>query len=119
MASMLPMLRLDPAPSRSPGEPLWHLCYRYWFWGWLFIDVTQGDRLRRTAAWKHNVRQRVHLTVYMRRWGVCVVAMLALGHALNLAASPAMITAAFFVTAAIAVVIVFVAVVAWTLLAVR
>jgi hypothetical protein len=26
---MFAMLRLDPALSRSPGEPLWQLCYRF------------------------------------------------------------------------------------------
>ena len=113
------MLHLDPALLGSPGEPLWHLCYRYWFWGWLFLDVNQGDLLRRAAAWQHNVRQRVHLPVYIRRWGFCLLTALASGHALDLAASPALITAVFFVTAAIAVTIVFVAAVAWTFLTVR
>jgi hypothetical protein len=60
-------------------EPLWHVLYRYWFWGWLFLDVNTGDLLRRAAAWRHNVRQRVHLPVYMRRWLVALVMTAAAG----------------------------------------
>ena len=59
---------LDLSIAGTPAEPLWQLCYRYWFWGWLFCDVNQGDLLRRTAAWRHNLGQRMHLPVYMRRW---------------------------------------------------
>src|SRR5512139_333918 len=67
-----PPVRTPPAAGVA-GEPLWHLVYRYWFWGWLFLDVNTGDLLRRAAAWRHNVRQRVHLPVYMRRWLVALV----------------------------------------------
>ena len=63
-----------PLPTKMAFEPLWHLLYRYWFWGWLFADASTGDLLRRAAAWRHNVAQRVHLPVYMRRWCANLVA---------------------------------------------
>jgi hypothetical protein len=34
------------------------LLYRYFFFSWLFRDVTQGNLLERTAAWRHNQRAR-------------------------------------------------------------
>ena len=73
----MPFVRSSPT---SVVEPLWHLLYRYWFWGWLFHDVNRGDLLRRAAAWRHNVAQRVHLPVYMRRWSACLVATFAIAY---------------------------------------
>jgi hypothetical protein len=88
-------------------------------WGWLFLDVNRGDLFRRAAAWQHNVHQRIHLPVYMRRWMTCLVAAAAAGHGLDRLASPPALAAAFFVTAVVGVVIVVVAAVAWLFLHLR
>ena len=108
------------APSVSPAvatatEPLWHLVYRYWFWGWLFADANTGDLLRRAAAWRHNVAQRVHLPVYMRRWGACLVATFAVAAAIEACDARAM-AAVFYVVAVISTVIDVTAGVAWVFL---
>jgi hypothetical protein len=103
-----------PAP-----EPLRYLLYRYWFWGWLFRDASRSDRSSRTAALEHNVRQRGHLPVYIRRWATGLVALLAVGHAFELCAAPAVLTAALFVGASLSAVIVAVAAAGWALLSLR
>jgi hypothetical protein len=92
-----------PSPT-SALEPLWHLLYRYWFWGWLFHDVNRGDLLRRAAAWRHNVAQRVHLPVYMRRWCACLVATFAVAAAIE-TLDARVTAAAFYCMAVLAAVI--------------
>lgn len=57
-----------PPPVQQPVEPLSCLLYRYFFFGWLFRDVTQGSLLERAAAWRINCERRHHLLTYLRRW---------------------------------------------------
>lgn len=83
----------------TPPEPLWHLVYRYWFWHWLFADTTRGDLLRRAAAWRHNLAQRVHLPVYMRRWSACLAVTFVIAALIEML--DARVLAAFFYVAAI------------------
>ena len=109
---MVPSL---PPLAATACEPLWHLVYRYWFWGWLFADVNTGDLLRRAAAWRHNVSQRVHLPVYMRRWCACLVAMFAVAVVIE-ACDARAAAAVFYVVAVISTVIEVTAGVAWVFL---
>ena len=44
------------------------LLYRYFFFGWLFRDMTRGNLFERAAAWRHNQSQARWLPTYMRRW---------------------------------------------------
>lgn len=44
--------------------------YRYFFFGWLFRDMTRGSLLERAAAWRHNQGCARWLPTYMRRWAV-------------------------------------------------
>jgi hypothetical protein len=44
------------------------LVYRYFFFGWLFRDVTRGTLFERAAAWRHNREQARWLPTYMWRW---------------------------------------------------
>lgn len=44
------------------------LLYRYFFYGWLFRDVSRGNRLEKAAAFRHNCEQARWLPTYMRRW---------------------------------------------------
>jgi hypothetical protein len=57
----------EPRAAAS-DEPLASLVYRYFFFGWLFQDVTRGSLLERAAAWRYNRESRHHLLVYLRRW---------------------------------------------------
>jgi hypothetical protein len=51
--------------------PFSTLLYRYFFYGWLFRDVSRGALWQRSAAWCHNRAQARWLPTYMRRWLVC------------------------------------------------
>ena len=55
------------------------LLYRYFFFGWLFKDVNQGNLFERSAAWQHNQAQARWLPTYMRRWLWCGVILYGLG----------------------------------------
>ena len=59
------------------------LLYRYFFFSWLFKDVTLGNLLERTAAWRHNQQQARWLLTYMRRWLWCGVVLYGLGSRWN------------------------------------
>lgn len=69
----------DHQPVQQPVEPLAHLLYRYFFFGWLFHDVTRGSLLERAAAWRINRERRHHLLTYLRRWSVVCAAGYGLG----------------------------------------
>lgn len=52
-------------------EPFQSLLYRYFFFEWLFFDMTRArGPFERRAAWLHNQSQRQWLPVYMRRWAL-------------------------------------------------
>ena len=108
------MPSVRPSPT-SVVEPLWHLLYRYWFWGWLFDDVNRGDLMRRAAAWRHNVAQRVHLPVYMRRWCACLLATFAVAAVVE-AFDARAAAAVFYCAAVIAAVVEVNAGMAWVFL---
>lgn len=55
------------------------LLYRYFFYDWLFKDVSKGNAFERAAAWQHNVQQSRWLPVYMRRWLILVMTFYSLG----------------------------------------
>ncbi len=62
-----------------PIEPFRVLLYRYFFFEWLFRDVSRGTFMERESALRFN-RQRCHyLPVYLRRWIVVVVSSCAIG----------------------------------------
>lgn len=51
------------------------LLYRFFFFDWLFADLSQARNLfERHAAWKHNLEMRKHLPTYLRRWGALALA---------------------------------------------
>ena len=57
-----------PQPQLPAPPPLRSLLYRYFFFDWLFRDVTRGTLLERAAAWRFNRERRRYLWVYLRRW---------------------------------------------------
>ena len=97
-------------------EPLWHLMYRYWFWGWLFLDANTGDLLRRAAAWRHNVRQRAHLPVYMRRWLAALVVSAAVAAGIETLLEARVAAAVFYTGAVLCSVVQVIAGIAWAFL---
>lgn len=110
------MRGLDLSLNGTPREPLWQLVYRYWFWDWLFHDVNRGDVVRRAAAWQHNLRQRIHLPVYMRRWLACLAGTAALACAIELWLAAPAAAAAFYLGAILCATIEAVAAIAWLFL---
>jgi hypothetical protein len=66
-------------PQPAGAEPFLSLLYRYFFFDWLFRDVTRGTLLERAAAWRFNRASRRHLLVYLRRWSFVFVAGYGLG----------------------------------------
>lgn len=51
------------------------LLYRFFFFDWLFADISQAKGLlERHAAWAHNIEMRKYLPAYLRRWGVLAAA---------------------------------------------
>ena len=67
-------------PERSlPGPSLRVLLYRYFFFDWLFRDVSRGTALERESALRFNRQIRHYLLVYLRRWMALVVFSCAVG----------------------------------------
>lgn len=79
------------------------LLYRYFFFGWLFRDVTRGNLLERAAAWRHNREQAQWLPTYMRRWCVCGLLLYGLGCAVELLLAQPGLSALFYVPGALSV----------------
>ncbi len=104
-------------PEIVVTESLRSVCYRYWFWEWLFVDLSGArDLYQRTAAWRHNVDQRRYLPLYMRRWlfmsaaNLCVAAMLEKAMAWTLSA------ALFYTNGCVSICVLGVTFVGWLLL---
>lgn len=111
------MLRADPRLFGTSHEPLWSLVYRYWFWGWLFRDVNDGDLLRRNASWHHNVAMRSCLRTYMWRWLVCTAATAGVAQGVEAATATTVVPAIFYTSSVIAVVVFTLALTIWMFLA--
>ena len=103
--------------SQPPLEPLQSLLYRYWFWEWLFIDLAGvRDAYQRAAAWRHNLAQRRHLPVYMRRWLVVTAANLGVAAVLEKALAWMLSAALFYTNGCIAICVLLVTFVGWLFL---
>jgi hypothetical protein len=61
------------------------LLYRYFFFGWLFKDISTGNLFERAAAVRHNREQARWLPTYMLRWLWCGLLFYALGGLVELA----------------------------------
>jgi hypothetical protein len=55
------------------------LLYRYFFFGWLFKDVSRGNVFERAAALRYNKENAHWLLTYMRRWMWCGLVFYGLG----------------------------------------
>jgi hypothetical protein len=89
------------------------LLYRYFFFGWLFRDVTRGSLFERSAAWRHNVAQARWLPTYMRRWFVVGALLYAAGSFVELVIGAPLASALLYVPSALSVPINAVTIAAW------
>ncbi len=55
------------------------LLYRYFFFGWLYKDVSRGNVFERAAALRYNKENANWLLTYMRRWLWCGLVLYGLG----------------------------------------
>lgn len=93
--------------------PLRTLLYRYFFFGWLFRDVSRGSRFERAAAWRHNQAQARWLPTYMRRWIWSGLALCLLGVVVESALGAPLLSALFYVPGVMSVPVNAVIGVAW------
>ncbi|HSV34107.1 MAG TPA: hypothetical protein VLI46_01060 [Ramlibacter sp.] len=79
------------------------LLYRYFFFGWLFKDVSRGNLLERAAAWRHNQERAHWLLTYMHRWLWCGLIFYGLGGVVELALNAPGLSAFFYIPGALSV----------------
>jgi hypothetical protein len=79
------------------------LLYRYFFFGWLFQDVSRGNLLERAAAWRHNRSQARWLPTYMRRWTWCAVFFYLLGGFVEFLCNAPGLSVVFYLPSALAI----------------
>lgn len=79
------------------------LLYRYFFFSWLFKDVSRGNMFERAAAWRYNQEQARWLATYMRRWLWCGIVFYGLGSFVELMLMSPGLSAFFYVPGALSV----------------
>ncbi|MDW3686571.1 hypothetical protein RA280_33495 [Cupriavidus sp. CV2] len=79
------------------------LLYRYFFFGWLFRDASQGNRAERALAWHFNKARAHWLRTYMRRWIWCGVIFYGLGSVVELMLRAPALSALFYVPGVLSV----------------
>jgi hypothetical protein len=79
------------------------LLYRYFFFGWLFKDVGQGDVFERAAAVRHNREQARWLPTYLMRWLWWGLAFYALGSLAELLLNAVTLSMLLYATGALSV----------------
>lgn len=104
-------MRLINQGEISAPRSVW---YRYFFWQWLFRDVRVSDPWQRAAARAHNLRQRMHLPVYLRRWMGLSAFHFVAGSVLE--PSALMLAAVFFCSFAMSTCVLTTAAVSWVML---
>jgi hypothetical protein len=79
------------------------LLYRYFFFGWLYKDVTRGNVFERAAAFRYN-RDHAHwLLKYMVRWLWCGLIFYALGGFTEWVLQAPVLSALFYIPGALSV----------------
>lgn len=79
------------------------LLYRYFFFGWLFRDMREGDQYARALAWRHNVEQAHWLATYLRRWITLGTLLYGLGAGCEILLQSPLLSAFFFVPATLSI----------------
>lgn len=89
------------------------LLYRYFFFAWLFRDVSRGNQFERLAAWRHNQAQAQWLPTYMRRWIGLGVGLFTVGALVETAFHAPLASTIFYVPSALSLPVNAVIVAAW------
>lgn len=79
------------------------LLYRYFFFGWLFKDVSRGNVFERAAALRYNKAHAYWLLTYMRRWLWCGVLFYGLGGIFEWVLNEPGLSVLFYVPSALSV----------------
>ena len=79
------------------------LLYRYFFFGWLYKDVSRGNVIERAAALRYN-REHAHwLLTYLRRWTWCGLLFYGLGGVVEQILNAPGLSLVFYVPGALSV----------------
>lgn len=89
------------------------LLYRYFFFGWLFRDVTRGSVFERAAAWRHNREQAHWLPTYLWRWMGWGLFFYGLGGVVEIILESPGLSLLFYVPSALSVPVAAVTLAAW------
>jgi len=89
------------------------LLYRYFFFGWLFRDVTRGSVFERAAAWRHNREQARWLPTYLWRWMGWGLFFYGLGGVVEIILESPVLSLLFYVPSALSVPVAAVTLAAW------
>jgi predicted metal-binding membrane protein len=89
------------------------LLYRYFFFGWLFKDVSRGNQFERMAAWRHNQERAHWLPTYMRRWLVFGLLFYGLGAFVETVLASPMASSFLYVPSALSMPVNAVIIAAW------
>jgi polyferredoxin len=79
------------------------LLYRYFFFGWLFKDVTRGNLFERAAAWRYNREQARWLPTYLWRWTGWGLFFYGIGGLLEIGLDAPLLSMLFYVPSALSV----------------
>ena len=111
----MPIPGPSPHANNGPVEaPTFRtLLYRYFFFAWLFQDVSRGNVFERAAAWRHNQAQAHWLLTYMRRWLGCGALLCGLGSLFELVLGMPAMAVFFYVAGVLCVPVNTVICVAW------
>jgi hypothetical protein len=109
------MPRIDAENTkRCQQDSFRNLVYRYFFFQWLFHDMTRtSGEIERRTAWEHNQRQRKWLPRYMRRWAILSTVGFALGTVCEQALGAPVLATCWYIGACICVAVFVVAAAVW------
>ena len=79
------------------------LLYRYFFFGWLYKDVTRGNVFERAAAFRYNKEHAHWLLTYMIRWLWCGLIFYALGGVVEWVLDAPVLSIVFYIPGALSV----------------
>lgn len=115
---MMPMPRMDAEHTKEQAqESFQSLVYRYFFFQWLFLDMSRvRGPIERRAAWLHNRSQREWLPRYMRRWATLSTLGFALGAVSEHALAAPVFAACWYTGSCTCVSVLVVIAVAWIFL---
>ena len=97
--------------------PFRTLLYRFFFFGWMFRDVTRtGNPFERHAVLQHNRRMSMYLPTYLRRWSFMTAFDFGLGFLFERVLQASLLSAWFFTWSCVTLTGMVVISVAWLIL---